>query len=369
MKRNKKILVLASTYPRWDNDSEARFVHNKAVGLSKFFDVVVLAPFFEGSKEYEVMDGVRIYRFRYWRERLCYGEGMQYHFKNSFLEKLSLVSFLFNEYKKLRWIVKHERINTLWGWWAFPQGTILWVNKLLHKQTYGLTLASSVSEHFKYFFIKKAISEAKWVVALSKALTIQTELHTSVRPQVIPIGSTFREASHKKYNNSKVLLCVGRLVPQKGFHYLIQNLPEGCSLRIAGEGFFKDELVKLSVGKPVEFLGPLNKEQLVKEYSNADLFILPSEPGTESLGLVSAEAIMCGCPVLARNTCGIPDLIIDGQTGYLFNTNEELKQKISWIFENYAEVLKTVDRGKKHIEDNFNPEKIVRKYMEVLNEN
>ena len=65
----KKILVMASTFPRWANDVNPVFVYELSKRLTSEFDVSVLAPSFPGSKSFEVMDNMKVHRFRYFFKR------------------------------------------------------------------------------------------------------------------------------------------------------------------------------------------------------------------------------------------------------------------------------------------------------------
>jgi glycosyltransferase involved in cell wall biosynthesis len=60
--------------------------------------------------------------------------------------------------------------------------------------------------------------------------------------------------------------------------------------------------------------------ELASAYASADAFIFPSR--TETLGLVLLEAMAAGCPVVAANSGGIPDIVTDGVNGFLFDPNE-----------------------------------------------
>jgi len=76
-----RVLVLATTYPRWQHDTIPGFVHELSKRLTPAFDVHVLAPHCAGAATHEVMEGVHVKRFRYappgW-EKLCYGSGMHW---------------------------------------------------------------------------------------------------------------------------------------------------------------------------------------------------------------------------------------------------------------------------------------------------
>ena len=69
------------------------------------------------------------------------------------------------------------------------------------------------------------------------------------------------------------------------------------------------------------FVGYLAGEDLASAYASADAFIFPSR--TETLGLVLLEAMAAGCPVVAANSGGIPDIVTDGVNGFLFDPKDE----------------------------------------------
>ena len=74
-----RLLILTSTYPRWSGDPQPAFVHEFARRLTDRFDIDVLAPHAPGLPSDEVMDGVRVHRFRYAPARLetlAYDGGM-----------------------------------------------------------------------------------------------------------------------------------------------------------------------------------------------------------------------------------------------------------------------------------------------------
>src|SRR5690606_19375146 len=60
-----RILVLTTTYPRWESDHEPSFVHDLCKELARDFDVLVVTPSSQGAARRETMDGVAIERFRY----------------------------------------------------------------------------------------------------------------------------------------------------------------------------------------------------------------------------------------------------------------------------------------------------------------
>ena len=131
------------------------------------------------------------------------------------------------------------------------------------------------------------------------------------------------------------LLFVGRLTPHKGVDVLISALPPDAALTIVGseghdrdlpERGYPDLLRSLASGRRVRFAGALDDAALAGEYRRAVALVLPSVERTcygrtvavsELLGLVALEAMASGTPVIASRVGGLPEVVEDGQTGFL----------------------------------------------------
>jgi phosphatidylinositol alpha-1,6-mannosyltransferase len=127
-----------------------------------------------------------------------------------------------------------------------------------------------------------------------------------------------------------VLLTVGRLVPRKGVDTVLRALPaiaQDCpdvAYVVAGTGPDRARLERLAdrldVQDRVQFVGHVDHDQLPVYYSAADLFVMPARqdpPDVEGFGLVFLEANACGTPVIGARTGGMPDAILEGETGLL----------------------------------------------------
>jgi phosphatidylinositol alpha-1,6-mannosyltransferase len=128
-----------------------------------------------------------------------------------------------------------------------------------------------------------------------------------------------------------VMLTVGRLEPRKGHDTVIKALPEILKevpelvYVIVGAGSDDKRLRGLAeavdVKDKVIFAGRVPNDELIGYYRTVDLFIMPNrtlEDGdTEGFGLVFLEANACGKPVIGGNAGGVPDAVVDGETGLL----------------------------------------------------
>ncbi|MCU0566257.1 MAG: glycosyltransferase family 1 protein [Oculatellaceae cyanobacterium Prado106] len=123
--------------------------------------------------------------------------------------------------------------------------------------------------------------------------------------------------------DSPLLLYVGRLSAEKEIDRIkpvLQAIPN-ARLALVGDGPHRAELEKHFADTPTHFVGYMTGQTLATAFASADAFIFPSR--TETLGLVLLEAMAAGCPVIAANAGGIPDIVTDGVNGYLFDPLDE----------------------------------------------
>jgi glycosyltransferase involved in cell wall biosynthesis len=159
------------------------------------------------------------------------------------------------------------------------------------------------------------------------------------------------------------LVFLGRIHPDKGVELAIEVAKRcGRELIIAGiiqdEGYF-DEKVRPGVdGSLVKFIGPVEppeRDALLKEaYAVLHLNTIP-----ERFGLVMAEAMAAGVPVIAMDLGSCREVVAEGQTGFLVNSVEEAVEAVGRVGQ--------IDRGKcrKRVEENFTIERMVDGYEKV----
>ena len=119
----------------------------------------------------------------------------------------------------------------------------------------------------------------------------------------------------------RLLLTVSRLAREKNVQFLakiLDRMPNTC-LAIVGDGPYRSELERIFANRPVRFLGFLEGGDLAAAYASADGFVFASE--TETLGNVVLEAMASGCPVAAPRSGGIPSLVENRKTGFLYEAS------------------------------------------------
>jgi glycosyltransferase involved in cell wall biosynthesis len=132
------------------------------------------------------------------------------------------------------------------------------------------------------------------------------------------------------------ILYVGRLSSQKGVQTLLEahsTMKQGSELVIVGTGPFEGELRSRYQG--ARFLGFLSGAELQKVIANASVIVVPSE-GYENCPMSVLEAMAAAKPVVASRIGGIPELVLDNETGLLFEpgSSDELQQCLEKVMAN-----------------------------------
>ncbi|MBI3034916.1 glycosyltransferase family 4 protein [Candidatus Woesearchaeota archaeon] len=393
----KNVLVLASTFPRWKNDSTPSFVFQLSNLLAEKYKVIVLAPHHFNAAKKEKIGNLSIQRFRYFfpekYQKIAYGAGVIPNVKESFLAKMQIPGFLASQIKSAKDIVEKEKIELIHAHWLIPQGVIGVLLKKIYRLPLIVTIHGSDLFPLKSIFFKKiqknAARNADVITVNSKTAEQELisrfpEVKSNVR--VIPMGIDAKifkpknvKNKFKKYKNNKIILFVGRLNEQKGVQYLIKAIQsavleiKNAKLLVIGEGDYRKYLEKLAneleLNGSVEFLGAKPYSDLADYYNLADVFVLPSvtsKIGVEGLGLVLVEAMSCGACVIGSSSGGIKDVIKDGVNGLIFQekNSEELASKIIKVLKDSKLRKKLRENGLRHAQ-NYSWEIISKKFLKI----
>lgn len=336
IQRKKKLLVTASTFPRWKGDTEPRFVLDLASHMTDEFDVTVLVPASPGAKDTEIMDGVKVIRYHYFPihkwETLCYPGAIVPRIKEKKV-RILLVPFLFiSLYFKL-WRILPE-YDIVHAHWLIPQGIV----QSFFKKPYIVTGHGGDVTSLNKGIIKKlkvrCLKKASHVTVVSNYLKERVEELANYEieePSVISMGvdtsrfgKQYRVENYFNQGDKKVVLFVGRLAEKKGVTYLIEAMKSvDAVLVIVGNGPLHDKLVEQAkeLGNKVQFWGSKTHDELKTIYASADIFVAPSitakDGDQEGLGLVMLEAMASGLAVVASRSGGIGEIIVHNKNGVL----------------------------------------------------
>ena len=306
--------------------------------------------------------------------------------------------------------------NRLINYFRIIQISIFTTHKIIKKENIDIVcFQDPVSSFFSILFLKVRRAEVKIVVethgdfietlSLEKNLVLPSlykklfyimakysigksniirAVSSSTEQQVLDIDSSksvvrfpawidfkdFQNIEPKPFSKGKFnILFIGSVTDRKKPHMIIEAIQrindKSYHLSIVGpapnEKYFKelkDLIDKSDLQNQVSLIGPVDRESVKDYYSTSNLMILPSI--SEGLARVIFESQVAMCPVLVTDAPGMSDIVIDGQTGYVFESNnlDSLSLKIEYIKNNYEEASLVAKNAKGFIlsnysEDNF----------------
>lgn len=164
--------------------------------------------------------------------------------------------------------------------------------------------------------------------------------------------------NEKEIKFDNFILFVGSAQKVKGVEYLIEAFN-----KIKDE-FPEFKLVLVGEGLPG---GRLTLEETKNKMKNCYCLVLPSL--SEGLPRVLMEAMALGKPVIGSKVGGIPELIKDGQNGFLFEVGnfKGLAGKLKILLSDKKLAMKLGERGREFIKDNFSNEKYIENYLKMIN--
>lgn len=389
--RKKRLLITGSTFPRYKNDTEPRFILDFAKAIKEYVDVTVLVPAAPDAADREVLEGVNVIRYHYFPihslETLCYPGAIVPRIKQKKVRALlvpGLFLSLFYHLIKLR-----KNYDIVHANWLIPQGIIQsFVGKPYIVTGHGADV-TSLNKGVFLRLKRRCIKRASGITAVSKPLMdVMSSIYDNNNKAVISMGcdtSYFGRQYYKdnffNQNEKNVILFVGRLVEKKGVTYLIDAMKyiDNAVLVIVGDGPLKEKLQKQAdmichakQSNCIQFIGARTHEQLRYVYASADIFAMPSvtakDGDKEGFGLVMLEAFASGLPVVASRSGGITDLIRDGVNGYL--TDEKDSKGIA---DRINIVLKDKNIYNKYVEaayetaGKYDYKVIAKKYNDFIN--
>jgi len=337
-----RILVLASTFPRWLNDDQPAFVLELCRRLARDLEITVVVPHAAGAARRETIDGVAVRRFRYGPERfetLVYGGGMRSRLAGRPLRALLLPLFAIAQVATVTRILQRERIDVVHAHWIVPQGLTAVIARVLARSRVRVVCTSHGGDLFAlrgriWTALKRGVlSRVDAVSVVSEAMRAEVARLVPGRDDVVvaPMGTDLHGRFVPDWATERhedVLLFVGRLVPKKGVDFLLRTLGRldrefgrRPRLRIVGSGPEEEALRRIvleeGMGDRVEFCGFRSHDELPSLYQRCTAAVFPfrEDPGgdQEGFGLVVVEALGCGCPVIVSALPSVRDIIGEGR--------------------------------------------------------
>lgn len=404
----KKVLVIGSVYPRFQEDAEVPWLRASIAHLRKAgMDVQVLAPTYKGLKSHEI-DGVKVNRFRYapknW-EMLTHEEGAPSKMASKPWLQLLAIPYIINGFFQCIKLCRRWKPDVIHAHWPFPHAYIaLGAAKLfripLVLNFHGAELLLIRKKKWVRPLLKFAIGQAQAIFANSSFTAGKIKALRDVNVEWSPYGTTLASdastcnpelvsgsAVHPVNGKFKILF-VGRHIERKGICYLIEAakyLPaDKFEIRIVGVGDLTEDLKKQAAdadirqhdhSSPCEiiFTGKLSPAELENEYRTANVFTLPAivdhKGDTEGLGVVLIEAMELNLPIVASNVGGIPDVVVNNESGLLVPEKdpEALANAFKRLADEPALVQQLLTGSRKRIAECFTWDGIIKRQIEVYN--
>jgi glycosyltransferase involved in cell wall biosynthesis len=237
----------------------------------------------------------------------------------------------------------------------------------------SLLCALEVSWHRRYYeMVDALISPSRFLKAKI------AEMGFPKRCRFIPNAASLENGSPPAAVDPPQVICFGRLVEEKGIHLLIeamQGVPADCL--IIGDGPKKEELQDLAAQTPdarIQFMDHQPFPLLQTIVRRATMVVIPSI-WYENNPFSIIESFSMGIPVVAARIGGIPEMVIDRETGILFTagSSADLRDKIVLLLQDPGLGRELARKARLHFEHHFHPvqhyEKLLGLYRELIESN
>jgi phosphatidylinositol alpha-1,6-mannosyltransferase len=326
-----KTLVITNDFPPRPGGIQT-FVHGLIEGLDPK-DVVVLSSKFKGWQEFDKLQKYKV--FRYDTEMLLPTPAVA-NYAIKLVKEFDCESVLFGASAPLGLLSAKLKENGIKKTVALTHGhEVGWSFTPGLKQTFQKIVkdVDKLTYLTKYTFekIKEAIPESELVKFEQLTPGIDIEMFKPSNKETKEV----QDLKHRfRIQDKLIVACISRLMPRKGQDTLIEIWPEvikkvpSAHLLIVGGGPYKQNLHKkafdLNINSNVTLTGSVPWEQLPTFYASADVFAMPVRTrnfgfDVEGLGIVYLEASASAVPVIAGNSGGAPDAVINEVTGYVLD--------------------------------------------------
>ena len=391
----KKILVLTSTFPRWNDDVEPPFVYELSRRLNSNYSVHILAPHAPGATVEEYFNGMQVTRYRYFISRwesLAYHGGILANLKQNPWRYGLIPFFLLGQLIALIRLQHRSHYDCIHAHWLIPQGLIAMTARLFITSFPPVIVTSHGGDlyglkGFGFNRLKRYVarrSAAVTVVSQAMKKILRKLIPVEGRIRVIPMGVDLynRFVPPTKRQATGVVLFVGRLVEKKGLQYLIDAMPSilekhpQAMLKIVGAGQEKERIKKriseLDIGERIELMGATRNDTLPAIYHTSDVVVFPSiiaEDGDrEGFGLVLVEALGCECATVVTDLPAMRDIIRNGRSALVVSEKDpaQLAEKINLLLDDTGLRQSLGQQGRAYVLEKFDWQVINRQYIDLI---
>ncbi|MFC0344185.1 glycosyltransferase [Epilithonimonas hispanica] len=306
-------------------------------------------------------------------EKILKERGFEVHIlnQNFSIKNISNIWTVYKLIKKINPDIVHTAAAEA-NFFGVLAARLVGVNVIIGEEV-GIPNHSSIAQkvfRWVYRFADKVVGVSQSVKNYLVSINEISENKGEVIYNPVSIPTQFPKAVSEKFE----IVYVGRLEAVKNVEGLIRAFAnsenDNMHLTIVGDGRERNNLEELTshlkMESKVTFVGFSSEPS--KYLSNADLFVLPSY--SEGFGIAAAEAMFLQIPVLCSNVGGIPEFVVNGENGWLFNPNniDELSSKLNDIFVLDNAALKQIGlNGYNSVNTQFTIEKYIQNLERFYN--
>ncbi len=225
----------------------------------------------------------------------------------------------------------------------------------------------AVSDYVREVLLKEGVPPEK-VIRIYNGVDLERFVPVSLEEK----KEFFKYLSEREINH--LIGGVGHLITLKGHSYFIQAIPKilqkhpNSLFVFVGEGPLQQQLIaevsQLGLTEHVRFLGRLSAIT-PRVIAALDVLVQPSL--TESFGLVVAEALACGVPVVATDVGGLPEIVQEGVNGFMVEPRnpDAIAEKVIWLLDHKEEARQMGERGREICRQKFDINSTVQQYYEL----
>lgn len=234
------------------------------------------------------------------------------------------------------------------------------------------TLPQKIFHRMIFFFEQKSFKSAQKITAVSQYTSQKIKEFFGCPATVIHNGvDTHLFRPQKPENNlldidpTKIkLFFVGNMSKRKGFDLLEPIMDQlGPDYILISTSGLRENFK--TIKNNIFVVGSLNDQELADFYNYCDIFLSPTR--LEGFGLTVAEAMACGKPIITTNCSALPEIVIEGQSGYLckMDSINHFVERIKTLGENPALQRRMGEFNRARVEENFSLEKMAQQYIDL----
>ncbi len=383
----RRVVTLAHVFPRTPDDSMGAFLLHLADALAAHrIASDVIAPHAPNLADAETIGAARVHRFHYaparW-ERLAYAGTMHEFVARGIGYQLLFACFTAAFLAKTLRIILAVRPHILHAHWWLPDGLVGALASLVTRvplviTTHGTDVEMLRRTRWAIPLARFTFSRARVITCGSMylrdqllALRVADPARVCVMPMPVNPQFTVHNLQSPITNCPWSVLTVARLTAQKSIDTLIDAIARlpNARLTVIGDGperaALEQQARALKIQERVEFLGALPQEELPRHYAACSVFALPSL--REGMGLVFAEALLCGAPVIAAHSGGVTDIVKNGETGLLVPERDApaLANAIEQLLTDRTLASRLAANGAALVRERYLREPVARQFAEV----